>query len=205
MRVIYEFLVGEANAKDINGKSKSEEMIANDAHWLYQHATRCPAILQSFLDRNPAYWCFVPMPKDVAARTRPSTRPMVSGHASPARRTDAQAAILAENVPLPDNAEYTFTFEQVDEQKAYFKYGKERQPLNMHQTNFYNATMVAVLPEHCSESVNKFVEALFITHAECALNNNGHLVNPPTPPTSHDQRGAWHRGLIRGPYTSILF
>ena len=34
---------------------------ANGMH-LYLHSARCPVVLRSFLDCNPKYWCFIPMP-----------------------------------------------------------------------------------------------------------------------------------------------
>jgi hypothetical protein len=37
----------------------------NDMH-LYQHSPRCSIVMQHFLDRNPEYWCLVPMPSDDA-------------------------------------------------------------------------------------------------------------------------------------------
>ena len=207
VRTLYEFLIGDANAKEIAAKPKSEAMLANDAHYLYLHAARCPAIMQLFLDRNPIYWCFVPVPKDTAARTSPFTRPLAPSptpQVSAVLRADAQVARLLEHVPRPGHADYTFSPEQVHEQKAYFKFSKDRQPVNMHQTNFYNGTVVAVLPEHCSESLQKFVEALFVTHAECALNRDGRLINQPAP-LIDAERGLWYRDLIRPPTHSSHF
>ncbi|CAF4326958.1 unnamed protein product, partial [Rotaria sordida] len=32
----------------------------------YQHSARCPEALRSFLDCNPMYWCFIPLPWDEA-------------------------------------------------------------------------------------------------------------------------------------------
>ncbi|CAF5072714.1 unnamed protein product, partial [Rotaria magnacalcarata] len=31
---------------------------------LYEHSAHCPVALQLFLDRNPNYWCFIPMLED---------------------------------------------------------------------------------------------------------------------------------------------
>jgi hypothetical protein len=33
----------------------------NNEMLLYQHSPRCPLVLQRFLDKNPEYWCLVPM------------------------------------------------------------------------------------------------------------------------------------------------
>ncbi|CAF4502401.1 unnamed protein product [Rotaria socialis] len=30
---------------------------------LYQHSARCPVALHVFLDCNPIYWCFIPLPR----------------------------------------------------------------------------------------------------------------------------------------------
>jgi len=66
--MIYEFLISEVNADLIELKPKTEEAKRNDQNWLYKHLVRCPVIIQKFLDQNPTYWCFVPVPKDRALR-----------------------------------------------------------------------------------------------------------------------------------------
>jgi hypothetical protein len=186
----------------------------NDQNWLYRHAARCPIVIQAFLDRNPLYWCFVPVPRDEALRasvyTPSSLVPSNARQISTAertmsivRRSDAKAIRLAQNIPQPKDKDYFFTPEQTLEQAAYFKYGKECIPLNVHKANFYKATIVAALPDHCSDTVKKFIESLFITHAECQLNQDGHLVDKKFRQT-YSSRGSWYQGLIRRPSPSII-
>ncbi|CAF5165477.1 unnamed protein product, partial [Rotaria magnacalcarata] len=43
--------------------------------------------------------------------------------------------------------------------------------------DLYNATIVAVLPESCSEMFRFTIESLFITHADTKLNTIGHMLN----------------------------
>jgi hypothetical protein len=35
---------------------------------LYQHSAHCPVALRLFLDRNPNYWCFIPMLEDETSK-----------------------------------------------------------------------------------------------------------------------------------------
>jgi hypothetical protein len=41
-------------------------MLANNNLFLYQHSPRCTLALQRFLDKNPEYWCLVPMKQSEA-------------------------------------------------------------------------------------------------------------------------------------------
>ena len=169
--------------------------------------------MQLFLDRNPSYWCFVPVLKDRTLRSSTYARsaplsPLAQIETTTAnipmvRRSDTLSMRLANNIPKPTDINYTFTLEQFNEQKLYFQFGRDRDPLNIHNMYFYNAAIVAVVPDHCSDAVKKFIESLFITHAECQLNKDGRLINQQI---SHDYpaRGHWYRGLIRRPSSSIV-
>jgi hypothetical protein len=178
--------------------------------------------MQLFLDRNPSYWCFVPIPKNetlrattyghrlappspqirtrrrtaAAAATTTTTSPLTE------ERTDTLATRLANNIPTPAG-DYLFTPEQFNQQKLFFKYGKDRIAINVHNFNFYNAAIVAVLPDNCSDTVKKFVESLFITHGECQLNNEGRLINQHFF-HGYPARGHWFRGLTGRPSSQTI-
>ena len=211
-RTIREFLLGDVNANLLELRPKSEETIANDENWLYQHAARCPAVIQLFLDRNPLYWCFVPVPTDRALRANTYGPPQpipTSGQITTTianipmvRRSDTLSMRFANNIPTPDG-EYIFKHEHFNEQKHFFKYGKDRDPINMHNLKFYNATVVAVLPDHCSNTVKKFVESLFITHGECQLNKDSRLTSQQFF-NDYPARGEWYRDLTRRPSSSCV-
>ena len=206
IRAIREFLFGDANVILMESISKSEEANANDRNWLYQHSARCPAILQLFLDRNPSYWCFIPVPIDRSVRpgTRAPPQPLPPPTEQTAlavirmtRRNDALALRLSNNVPRPI-VDYEFRHEHFVEQRLFFKYGKDYDLINVHNLQFHHAAIVAVLPDDSSNVVKKFVESLFITHGECRLNKDGRLTNQHF---FHDYlaRSEWYRDLTRPP------
>ncbi|CAF4337362.1 unnamed protein product, partial [Adineta steineri] len=198
IRTICEFLFGEINVELLDRIPKSEETKTNDENWLYRHSARCPAVLELFLNNNPSYWCFVPVPMKREMRSRihtPSPPPPLLAAAAPfsIQRQDIMVQRLADNVPKP-MGDYEFTPEHVSEQKQFFKYCKDRHPINMHHLRFHQATIVAVLPDQSSALVRQFIESLFITHAECQLNRNGRLTNQYFP-QDYSNRGQWYRGL----------
>jgi hypothetical protein len=168
--------------------TKSEETKINDENWLCQHAARCPKLMQAFLDCNPAFWCFVPIPTDRTLRASMFAPPeqllqQPLGQITttvtplpPERRNETLSMRFTNNIPKPPG-KYVFKREQFTEQKLFFKYGKDRDPIKIDNLNFYNPTIVAVLPDQCSDTVKKFIESLCITHGECQLNKSGRLIN----------------------------
>ncbi|CAF1489062.1 unnamed protein product [Adineta steineri] len=200
VRTICEFLFGEINVELLDRIPKSEETKMNDENWLYRHSARCPAVLELFLNNNPSYWCFVPVPMKLEIRSRihtpsPPAPPVVVAAAPPytIQRQEELVQRLVDNVPKPLGY-HEFTPEHVSEQKQFFKYCKDRNPINMHHLRFHQATIVAVLPDQSSALVRQFIESLFITHAECQLNRNGRLINQYFH-QDYSVRGQWYRGL----------
>ena len=125
----------------------------DDHRSLYEHSARCPTALQLFLDYNPTYWCFVPMVKNSSS---------------------AQSASSSTRPRAPYN--YEFTPRQREEQQLFSKQDRE---MTLNTLDLYQATIVCLLPD-CSPTLKKFMESLFITHAECALNEQGHLLEQHT-------------------------
>jgi hypothetical protein len=119
----------------------------------FEHAARCPTVLQLFLDHNRKYWCFVPMVKNRSNTTTTTTE-------------SASSALPR----APYN--YEFTPRQREEQEQIFKKGRS---MTSNTVDWYHATILCLVPE-CSATMKKFMESLFITHAECALNEQGHLL-----------------------------
>jgi hypothetical protein len=53
-----------------------------------------------------------------------------------------------------------------------------------------------LVPDNCSELFQQVIESLFITHAECKLNEWGHLVSESIIPKS-ELHGPWCANLTR--------
>ncbi|CAF1450890.1 unnamed protein product [Adineta steineri] len=201
IRTVCEFLFGEINVELLDRIPKSEETKTNDENWLYRHSTRCSAVLELFLNNNPSYWCFVPVPMKLEIRSRihtpsPPPQPLPAAAAAPPYTLQRQEELvqrLVDNVPKPLGY-HEFTPAHVSEQKQFFKYCKDRHPITMNHVRFHQATIVAVLPVQSSALVRKFIESLFITHAECQLNRNGRLINQYFH-QDYSVRGQWYRGL----------
>ena len=59
--------------------------------------------------------------------------------------------------------------------------------------------MSHLVPDNASELFGQLIESLFITHAECKLNQSGHLVNENIDRNRHAFQGSWCTNLTRRP------
>jgi hypothetical protein len=69
---------------------------------------------------------------------------------------------------------------------------------------FFFFVVASVVPDDCSYELRRFIEALFITHAETKMNTIGRLTQkkdswPPSSTNSfdHSNRGLWCEKLVR--------
>lgn len=162
---------------------------------LYKHAVRCPSAMQIFLNFNPIYWCFAPqrlLEAEIEDKKNPtlpssliqldSVHPIAiaskdrhARKATETTRSDENVRLYMRHLPPVPNG-YKFSIQQRAQQFQYFK----QQHDLIHKQNpvmdLFNTTVIAVLPEDCSETVRRFIETLFITHTEAKLNTSGRLV-----------------------------
>lgn len=121
---------------------------------------------------------------------------------------------MVKNVPRPPAA-FDFPIAQRQQQQQFFKSLVDRF-LPRDDVDLYDADIVAVctlllfsrdlyialpshlVPEHPSELFGQLIESLFITHAECKLNEIGHLVNEHVN-RNRSPRGSWCANLTRRP------
>ena len=103
---------------------------------LYKHSARCPAAIQLFLDCNPQYWCFVPMPKTEEEAQNTAS---FSLHT----RRDQEATVWLNSLPPVPSENYTFSVHQRTEQLQIFKDKRDRLTPNFN-LDLYNATIFAV-------------------------------------------------------------
>lgn len=108
-------------------------------------------------------------------------------------RSDESVRSYMRNLPpVPDG--YSFSIQQRARQFQYFKHqhdliDQQNPSIDLFTVdiiavcqlfsfviNFYHS--ISLVPEDASEAVRRFVEALFITHAETNLNTSGRLVIP---------------------------
>ncbi len=97
---------------------------------LYRHSSRCPKALRTFLDCNPQYWCFIPMPWYEA-----QTQNIIASRSGSASTTDPnmdnnmnfigpinnqRVADYLDHVPLPPSI-YAFTHQQRKQQRLFFQ------------------------------------------------------------------------------------
>ncbi|CAF1465715.1 unnamed protein product [Adineta steineri] len=196
-RIIRECLVGQRNINLITNGFKSEEQKLYDKLWLYQHSSRCPDALQLFLDYNPAYWCFVPMKSMKINMTYTPIEQasfVCASNETSWSRTDDEVLLLIENLPKP-LLDFQFSADQYQQQTHFFKSLQDFNVPRDH-VDLYNADIIAILPDNCSELFTELIESLLITHAECKLNEFGHLVYEPSDPNG-DLHDSWCINLIR--------
>ena len=104
--------------------------------------------------------------------------------------------MLVNNVPKPPPG-FDFSLDQRQQQAQFFR-AEEDRLVPRDQVDLYNADIIVVLPDSCSELLRQLIESLLITHTECKLNELGHLVGAMSPPdpTAH---GLWCANLTRRP------
>ncbi|CAF3477230.1 unnamed protein product [Rotaria socialis] len=206
-RIIHEFLLGEANIVRDLTRGKSNEISTKDHMKLYQHSARCHVAMQIFLDANPQYWRFIPMTFEESETLEQRS---IHGLGLPEEldwtlrsREDCKLYVASVPKPPPD---YRFSNRQQALQLSYF-YKKRDKILPNQSIDLYNATIVAVLPESCSEMFRFTIESLFITHADTKLNTIGHMLNENSVGNHHhplfnpwlDRGTQWCDGLQRRP------
>ncbi|CAF1520413.1 unnamed protein product [Rotaria magnacalcarata] len=197
-RIVQEFLLGKQNTFRIRNQIKSFETLVKNDMKLYQHSVHCPSALQWFLDENPEYWSFVPQ-KLTESQEQDEEKDILTP------MMDTNQFTYANDVPLPPN-NYRFSFEQKLEIDRFFHEKKYLNSPNLH-LDLYQANIVAVLPNNASEALRRFVEALFITHAETKLNTIGHLdqltKSDSTKEIASIDCNEWCRDLVRRSYSNI--
>ena len=162
---------------------------------MYQHSARCSVALQAFLEYNPEYWCFVPtktveqqqqqqMIQGQTVRGYLARQPATHRELPAAsdldfsttwNRRDAEVRLLMSNLPEPPFG-YSFNSYQRQQQANFFKWAQDRN-VPLHNVDLYNPNIVAILPDNASKVFRKLIESLFITHADCKLNQMGHLLS----------------------------
>ncbi|CAF2889417.1 unnamed protein product [Rotaria sp. Silwood2] len=167
MRIIKEFLFGKKLTNYINhGQMKSFEELVKDGMRLYQHSCRCSVAMQCFLDENPDYWSFIPQ-RISEYEEQQQEREIIL--------VDDHQYEFASDIPVPSNINYHFNVQQKRNIEEFFQQKKKNlHPLNPH-FHLHEAKIIAVLPENASIGLRRFIESLFITHAQTKLNTLGHL------------------------------
>ncbi|CAF3826209.1 unnamed protein product [Rotaria sp. Silwood1] len=205
-RIMHEFLLGQENILRDLPRGKSKDILAKDRMKLYQHSTQCSVGMQIFLDANPEYWRFVPMPFEESERLEQKMiQPFIfSDELTWNIRSKEDTTVCVGSVPKPPPG-YTFSNRQILLQTQYFHKTRDRTLPNC-DIDLYNATIVAVLPETCTEMFRYTIESLFITHVAPNLNTIGNVLNenrnvdyyPMNNPwlIRQDQ---WCQGLLRRP------
>ena len=119
---------------------------------LYRHSARCPAILRSFLEVNPTYWCFIPLPWDVALGDNPvafgrnaAVDPFLASTTTVPNVDPHRVNRYMECVPLPP-APYTFSYRQRQIQRRFFEQylGAPVQQLPYVPMDLYQVAIIAV-------------------------------------------------------------
>ena len=170
-------------------------VVSKDRMRLYQHSVRCPTAMQIFLDANPRYWRFLPMTMEDAEASLECLiqRPVLSNELDWNIRPTDDCRLCIEAVPKPPVG-YIFSNRQIVSQTEYFHKRQDRNLPNQ-DIDLYHATIVAVLPESCSDMFRYTIESMFITHADAKLNTVGHVLNYDQPTDYFLMNDPW---LIRG-------
>ncbi|CAF1611529.1 unnamed protein product [Rotaria magnacalcarata] len=145
---------------------------------LYKHSARCPVALRAFLDCNPVYWDFIPLPrqepiaKDAAYLKKMNAESFESIVKVPtSTRHERKAAEYLQHVPLPLTG-FMFTYAQAEKQWQFFDdfllSDIEQHPYS--PLDLYQVKIIAVLPDDRSVILRYIIETLFIIHGQTMLN-----------------------------------
>ncbi|CAF1029997.1 unnamed protein product [Adineta ricciae] len=208
-RIMHEFILGQKNIQRVQTNPKTFETLVKDDMLLYRHSARCPVAMQLFLQCNPQYWPLIPMLAPDAQYDNRSYKLPVSIPSDPTSpivtnthtRSDQEAGCCMTDLPPFPSKTYTFSTRQCAHQFEYFK-NKQDYILPDFNLDLYQAAIVAVLPDDCSQTFYRLLEALFVTHAETKLNTMGHLEQNGAQRTRPKldivaDRGDWCRNLYR--------
>ncbi|CAF3802427.1 unnamed protein product [Rotaria sp. Silwood1] len=204
-RIIYEFLIGQENILRDLPRGKSKEVLAKDRMKLYQHSTQCPVAMQIFLDANPQYWRFVPMPLEEAERPeQKKIEPVIFSEVFWNIRSKEDTLICVQAVPKPSHR-FTFSNRQIMLQTQFFHKTRDTTLPNP-DIDLYNAIIVAILPETCTDMLCFTIESLFISYGETKLNSIGNVLNVDQNSNYYPlnapwllRSNEWCQGLVRRP------
>ncbi|CAF2973953.1 unnamed protein product [Rotaria sp. Silwood2] len=172
---------------------------------LYQHLAHCSTALQWFLERNPNYWCFIPMSeKDVETedtlyrQVLHSTRSAI--YFVPPTSSDHQRKVdeLMNCVPLSSEGRH-FSCLQIKQVKLFFDHFllSDIGQSPFVETDMYQMKIIAVLPVDDSILLRYIIETLFIIHAETKLNMICPIGGDPQKRYGSPYDGKWYDNLIR--------
>ena len=206
LRMMHQFFFGQAIILRDTPRMKTSEIIRKDRMQLYQHSARCPVAMQIFLDANPQYWRFIPMTVDESMKPEQHSihRPVLFDEFQAHYRLKEEAVACLNSVPKPPS-DFVFSNRQLVLQTQYLHQNRDKTLPDMN-IDLYQATIIALLPDSCSDMFRNTVESLFITYAESSLNTFGNVLiegpqmneNPMFNPWL--MRGdQWCRGLLRRP------
>ncbi|CAM4984140.1 unnamed protein product [Rotaria socialis] len=212
-----EFLIGQENViRDLpRGKSNEYRNIQKSACLYFVHGSRVSSKDHMKLYQHSVR-CTVAM--TIEESERPEQRSVqgisFTDELTWNLRQMEDCTIYVESVPKPSTG-YIFSNRQIGLQLSYFNKKRDKDLPNQ-AIDLYNATIVAVLPETCSEMLRLTVESLFITHAETKLNTIGNILNKNSTGNTYPlnspwlSRGdEWYQGLLRRPqpknYLDISF
>ena len=113
---------------------------------LYQHSVHCPVAIQRFLDANPKYWPFIPLPDEFDDRQieeeSTSTIDSLDNQSLPHLRSNTICARFVSGIPRPPIG-YQFSRRQRSQQVEFFRQ-RQDQTLPDQETNLYDTTVLAV-------------------------------------------------------------
>ena len=123
-----------------------------DASLVYKHSAHCSAAIQMFVDCNPQYWCFVPMPRIEAQKQNLTAGLAADSTIFDSRSTslltsqtrrDQEASTYMHHLPAVPSENYAFSAWQRSKQLQTFKHKRDCLTPNIH-LDLYDAAIVTV-------------------------------------------------------------
>ncbi|CAF2077940.1 unnamed protein product [Rotaria magnacalcarata] len=177
-QMIHSYLTGSALYHQMMTTSEQYQHYIMREMRLYEHSAHCPVALQLFLDRNPNYWCFIPMLEDethkeddLYARIIEATRSEIILMLAVDTEHQRKIIDLLCHVPL-SSTRSKFSCVQKHEQRLFFDrfLTSPVDELPYIETDLYQMKIIAVLPTDESIILRYLIETLFIIHCETKLN-----------------------------------
>ncbi|CAF2994453.1 unnamed protein product [Rotaria sp. Silwood2] len=174
---IRKFLIGQGNHRNRQQHEPYGQSSNKDNMLLYQHTMQCSVAIQMFLEKNPAYWPFVPMSNEQANQDNISYRSIRSSITTTTNNVnptdDPEIQNYFAHLPPPP-AGFKFSKRQIEKQIDIFRKNILNETFN-NNVYVYNAAIIAVMPPFTTDLFRRIIHYLFVTHTEAKLNTFGHI------------------------------
>ncbi|CAF1581354.1 unnamed protein product [Rotaria sordida] len=173
-------LYNQTSATTTSSSSSSSSSLSNTKLFssvcdqlLYEHAIKCPAIWQVFLQYNPDYTCFIPsfiLQKPIYGNLITMDNQLKMSKSSNEISNLNETISLTTTTIVMKSEQQQQQQQQHEKQHEFYQQCSLKQKVTLHTPDLYRFSLIAILPESASSLVRTLIQGLFILHTEAKLN-----------------------------------